>query len=229
MRKATGHMVGIQKDPEAPIIFIHVDDLKICPPPSRSGWTPEPSSLCASTVAIRPGSHVTDSDSSPSVDVSTWNNSNTPTSSSYIHLKLDQPIDLTGHILSPFFAREFNYQDCRFHSVVHLMCYRYAVLHGLKTFDTAARKWARPLTTFPTSRFQTPDWQLQCRSVQRDIYSHLCLADMAVKTALLESGPRPFSLSCLPPWRGLPDASTTELGANMVSDILIENTCTTSG
>ena len=55
--------------------------------------------LCASTVAFRPGSHVSDSDSSPSVDVSTWNNSNTPPSSSDIHLKLDQPIDLMGHIL----------------------------------------------------------------------------------------------------------------------------------
>ena len=110
VRKATGHTVGIQKDPEAPIIFIHVDDLKICPPPGCPGWTPEPltaRSLCAS-------SHITDSDSSPSVDVSTWNNSNTP-SSSDIHLKLDQPIDLTEHILSPFYTREFNYQDCRFH------------------------------------------------------------------------------------------------------------------
>ena len=158
------------------------------------------STVAVRTAAFRLGSHVTDSDSSPSVDVSTWNNSNTPPSSSDIHLKLDQPIDLTGHILSPFFARDFNYQDCRFHSVAHLMCYRYAVLHGLKTFASAIRKWARPLTAFPTSRFQTPDWQLQCRSVLRDIYSHLCLTDMVVKMALLESGPQPFSLSCLPPW-----------------------------
>ena len=44
VRKATGHTVGIQNDPEAPIIFIHVDDLKICPPPGRPAWTPEPSS-----------------------------------------------------------------------------------------------------------------------------------------------------------------------------------------
>ena len=143
---------------------------------------------------------MSDSDSSPSVDVSSWNDASTPTSTSDITLKLDQPIDLTGHILSPFYAREFNYQDCRFNSVAHLMCYRYAVLHGLKTFATAVRKWARPLTEFPTSRFQTVGWNSQCRSVLREIYSHLCLTDIAVKTALLESGPRPFSLSCLPPW-----------------------------
>ena len=104
------------------------------------------------------------------------------------------------------------------------MCYRYAVLRGLNTFATAIRKWAKPLTAFPTSRFQTPDWQLQCRSVLWDIYSHLCLTGMAVKTTLLESGPWSFSLPCLPPWGGLPDVSATELGANIVSGILIE-TC----
>ena len=96
VRMATGHTVGIQKDPEAPIIFIHVDDLKICPSPDRPTWTSKARSLCASTVAFRPGSHG------------------------------------------------------------------------------------------------------------------------------LESGPRPFSLSCLPPWGGLCDVSTTEIGANLVSDILIE-------
>ena len=31
--QATGHTVGIQKGPDTPIVFIHVDDLKICPPP----------------------------------------------------------------------------------------------------------------------------------------------------------------------------------------------------
>ena len=54
VRMATGHTVGIQKDPEAPIIFIHVDDLKICPSPDRPAWIPEASkarSLCASFSA----------------------------------------------------------------------------------------------------------------------------------------------------------------------------------
>ena len=173
------------------------------PPPRDIEWTPEPStakSLCASTVAFRPGSHISDSNSTPSVDVSTWNDSNAPLSSSDIHLKLDNPIDLTGHILSPFFVREFVYQGCRFHSVAHLMCYRYAVLQGLKTFANGIRKWVKHLTDFPTPRFQTPDWQAQCRSVLKDIYSHLCLTDVAVKTALVDSGPRPFLLHCLQPW-----------------------------
>ena len=37
VRQATGHTVDIQKELDAPIDFIHVDDLKICPPPSHSG------------------------------------------------------------------------------------------------------------------------------------------------------------------------------------------------
>ena len=71
VRQATGHAVGIQKGPDAPIVFIHVDDLKICLTPHDMEWTPEPStakSLCASAVAFRPGSHITDSNSTLSVE-----------------------------------------------------------------------------------------------------------------------------------------------------------------
>ena len=130
VRQATEHTVGIQRGPDTPIIFIHVDDLKIYPAPANASWTPGPStakSLCASTVAFRPGSVVSDSESNPSVIVSTCNNaSHTST--------LDAPIDLTDHILSPFFVRDLYYQGCRFHSIAHLMCFRYAVLHGLRLF-----------------------------------------------------------------------------------------------
>ena len=187
VRQATGHTVGIQKGPNTPIFFIHVDDLKLCPARDVA-WTPGPStakSLCASTVVFRPGSHIT---STPSVDVSAWNNSNAQHSSSDIRLKLDNPIDLTGHILSPFFVREFVYQGSRFHSVAHLMCYRYAVLQGQKTFANGIRKWVKHLTDFPTPRFQTPDQQVQCRSVLTEIYGHL------------RSGTRPFMLHCSARW-----------------------------
>ena len=95
--------VGIHKGPDAPIIFILVDDLKLCPAPRDVTWTPGPStakSLCASTVAFRQGYHISKTASTPSVDVSAWNTSNTQHSSSDIRLKLDNPIDLTGHILS---------------------------------------------------------------------------------------------------------------------------------
>ena len=143
VRQATGHTVGIQKGPDTPIIFIHVDDLKLCPAPRDIQWTPGPStakSLYASTVAFRPGSHASKSESTPSVIVSTWKDLSTPSTSSEIRLKLDNPIDLTGHLLSPFFVREFHYQGCRFHSIAHLMCYSYAMIHDLKLFATSIRK-----------------------------------------------------------------------------------------
>ena len=95
VRQATGHTVGIQKGPDTPIVFIHVDDLKLCPAPRDISWTPGPStakSLRGSTVAFRPGSHVSDSDSTPSVIVSTWNNLSTPSTSSDIHLSWTTPL-----------------------------------------------------------------------------------------------------------------------------------------
>ena len=33
VRHATRHTVGIQKAPDNPIVFVHVDDLKLCPGP----------------------------------------------------------------------------------------------------------------------------------------------------------------------------------------------------
>ena len=136
VRQATGHTVGIQKDPKAPIIFIHVDDLKLCPAPRETQWTPGPStakSLCASTVAFRPGSHISETESAPSVTMSTCKNLSSSSNYSDLHLDLDDPIDLTDHVLSPFAVRDFHYQDCHFHSISHLI-----------------RKWSRHLTeNFP--------------------------------------------------------------------------------
>ena len=61
VRQATGHTVGIQRGADKPIIFVHVDDLKLCPGTQEITWTPKVStakSLCASTVAFRPGSAI---------------------------------------------------------------------------------------------------------------------------------------------------------------------------
>ena len=102
------------------------------------------------------------------------------------------------------------------------MCFRYAVLHGLRLFATSVRKWTRHLTVFPASRFQTPDWQVECRAVLAEIYSHLCLSDMAVKSALIDTGPRPFCLQCSTPWGGLCDTASAISRGNLINDILID-------
>ena len=90
----------------------------------------------------------------------------------------------------------------------------------IKSFATSVRKWSRHLTDFPTDRFQTHDWQVQCRSVLKEIYSHLCLTDVSVKTALVDTGPRPFVLQCSTPWGGLYDIPGVR--GSLVSEILIE-------
>ena len=59
VRQATRHTAGIQKAPEKPIMFVHVDYLKLCPGPQDISWVPgvpTAKSLCASTVAFRTGS-----------------------------------------------------------------------------------------------------------------------------------------------------------------------------
>ena len=54
-----------------------------------------------------------------------------------------------------------------------------------------------------------------------DIYGHLCVTDMAFKTALIESGPRPFTLHCSRPWGDIHSDSDTGSLANAMSDIPI--------
>ena len=67
---------------------------------------------------------------------------------SHLFMNLDQPIDLTGHELSPFHHRDIIY--IKFHSIAHLMWYRYAIANGQRTFATGIRKWSRRLDDFPT-------------------------------------------------------------------------------
>ena len=159
-------------------IFVHVDDLKLCPGPRDVAWTPGVStakSLCASTVAFRPGSDAGDVTPDPSVDVSAWEETSVLQPGSDIINDLDRPIDLDGHILSPFYPREIIYQNCTFLSIAHLMCYRYAIINNQKTFATGIRKWSRPLKDFPTPKFSTTTEIDQWRIILEEIYGHLCL------------------------------------------------------
>ena len=174
VRQATGHTVGIQRDADKPIIFVHVDDLKLCPGPQEIAWSPRVStakSLCASTVAFRPGSDMGDVTPDPSVDVSAWGNASDLQQDSEIMNDLDMPIDLTGHILSPFYQRELMYQGCTFQSIAHLLCYRYAIINNQKTFATGIRKWSRVLVDFPIPKFKsTTENPAMVRDTDRHIH-----------------------------------------------------------
>ena len=99
IRQATGHTVGIQRDQQKAIVFVNVDDLKLCSAPDEVKWSPDVSTaklLCASTVAFRPGSHVSDDTSTPSVDVSGWEEVASHHSDQTAVSDLDRPIDLTA-------------------------------------------------------------------------------------------------------------------------------------
>ena len=77
------------------------------PGPGRPGVSTT-KSLFASTVAFRPGSHDSDITSTPSVDVSGWEDADSHHSRPTAVSELDRPIDLTGHVLSPFYIRNIN-------------------------------------------------------------------------------------------------------------------------
>ena len=224
VRQATGHTVGIQRDADKPIIFVHVDDLKLCPGPQEITWTPIVStakSLCASTVAFRPGSEIGEVTPDPSVDVSAWEDGSDLHHDSTFANDLDRPVDLTGHILSPFYQRELIYQDCKFQSIAHLLCYRYAIINNQKTFATGIRKWSRILVDFPIPKFKSNTETQQWLEILADIYTYLCTTDERIRSALVETGPRPFTLECRSPWGRDIQHPDTAPHSCLVSDVLI--------
>ena len=118
--------------------------------------------------------------------------------------------------------------DSRFHSIAHLMCYRYAIANGQRTFATGIRKWFKDLVDFPTPKFVTNNKIQQWREILTDIYSHLCMTDESFKSALIDTRSRPITLQCAQPWGYVPiDPDTSELHhtaprADVISDILIQ-------
>ena len=180
-----------------------------------------PPSPCVSMVAFRPGSDIGEVTPDPSVGVSAWGDESDLHQDSIIQKDLDRPIDLTGHILSPFYQRELTYQDCKFQSVAHLLCYRYAIANDQRTFATGIRKWSRQLVDFPTPKFTTTNETQQWFEILTDIYTYLCTIDETIRSELINTGPHPFTLQCRSPWGYVlhdPDISPR---TDLISDVLI--------
>ena len=131
------------------------------------------------------------------------------TQDSIVQEDLDRPIDLTGHILSPFYQRELIYQDCKFQSIAHLLCYRYAIVNDQKTFATGIRKWSRQISGFSESKVLT------------EIYTYLCTTDERIRSALIDTGPYPFTLECRSPWGHVLNDPDIAPRRCLVSDVLI--------
>ena len=67
----------------------------------------------------------------------------------------------------------------------------------------------------------TPYCIQQWHSILVDIYSHLCLTDTAIKSLLIDTGPRPFTLKCLSPWGYVPTDPDNCPHTDLISDVLI--------
>ena len=155
----------------------------------------------------------------PSVDVSAWEDGSGLHHDSMIANNLDKPVNLTGHILSPFYQRELIYQDCKFQSIAHLLCYRYAIINNQKTFATGIRKWS--LVDFPIPKFKSNAETQQWLEILAEIYTHLCTTDERIRSALVETGPRPFTLECRSPWGRNMQHSDTAPHRCLISDVLV--------
>ena len=101
------------------------------------------------------------------------------------------------------------------------MCYRYAIINGQKTFATGIRKWSKHLTDFPTPKFASFDCIPQWNDILVEIYSHLCLTDTTVRSALVDMGPRPFTLECLSPWGRVLNDPDVSSRTDIICDALV--------
>ena len=76
-------------------------------------------------------------------------------------------------------------------------------------FCKGNKKVVQPLDWFSHTSIQDNWLEQQWRAALMDIYSHLCITDVSVKTALIQSGPRPFKLCCSKPWGYVPNDPDT--------------------
>ena len=113
------------------------------------------------------------------------------------------------------------YQDCKFQSIAQLLCYRYAIINNQKTFATGIRKWSRILVDFPIPKFKSNTETQQWLEILADIYTYLCDTDERIKSALVETGPRPFTLECRSPWGYDMQHPDTAPRSCLISDMLV--------
>ena len=123
--------------------------------------------------------------------------------------------------MSPFYHRQLDHQDSRFHSIAHLLCYRYAIVNAQIIFANGIRKWSKHHNDLPTPQFALLDCVQQWIIILGEICSHLCVTDTAVKAALIDTGPRLFTLECLSPWGRIPQYPDVSSHTYLINDALV--------
>ena len=66
----------------------------------------------------------------------------------------------------------------------------------------------------------------QWREILTEIYTYLCVTDAGIRSTLIQSGPRPFTVECKSPWgldREYPATTTTTPPHRcLISDVLVD-------
>ena len=73
---------------------------------------------------------------------------------------------------------------------------------------------------FPTPKFSTTTEIEQWKIILEEIYAYLCINDSELRSTLVQSGPRPFSVIARSPWGPATDTATPQRG--LLNDILID-------
>ena len=74
---------------------------------------------------------------------------------------------------------------------------------------------------FPTPKFTTTTETQQWLEILAEIYTYLCTTDETIRSALINTGPHPFTLQCRSPWGYVLNDPDTSPRTDLISDVLI--------
>ena len=73
---------------------------------------------------------------------------------------------------------------------------------------------------FPHAEVSTTTEIEQWKVILAEIYAYLCISDSELRSTLVQSGPRPFTVLAKSPWGPTTDAASPQRG--LLNDILID-------
>ena len=74
---------------------------------------------------------------------------------------------------------------------------------------------------FPSPKFTSTTEIQQWLEILAEIYTYLCTTDEEIRSALMDTGPHPFTLECRSPWGQVLSHPETAPHTGLVSDVLI--------
>ena len=107
---------------------------------------------------------------------------------------------------------------------VYVMCLEpsyyiklYYTLNGSCLFYSSCGPDRDPLSVRYTTTTETQQWL----DILADIYTYLCTMDETIRSALINTGPHPFTHQCRSPWGYVLNDPDTSPCTDLISDVLI--------